>query len=77
MRTIDTIAEIGDDGTILVKAPKGIPKGRHHVRIVIGEKIEKTSEKKKFPDLAAFRESLGCMPYDGNSVVDLREEERA
>ena len=77
MRTIDTIVEIGDDGTILVKAPKDIPTGRRRVRIVIGEEIGKTSEKKEFPDLATFRESLGCAPYDGNSVVDLREEERA
>ena len=77
MRTIDTIAEIGDDGTILVKAPNDIPRGRRRVRIVIGEEIEKTSKTMKFPDLAAFRESLGCTPYDGNSVVDFREEERA
>jgi len=32
--------------------------------------------RRKLPDLAEFRASLGGKPYPGNSVVDMREEER-
>lgn len=31
----------------------------------------------ELPDLSEFRASLGAKPYPGNSVVDLREEERS
>jgi plasmid stability protein len=30
-----------------------------------------------FPNLAAFRESLGVAPHSGNTIVESREEERA
>jgi hypothetical protein len=33
--------------------------------------------KKSLPDLSEFRASLGPQPYPGNSVEDLREEERS
>ena len=36
-----------------------------------------TPEKRKLPDLSEFRAGLGAKTYPGNSVVDLREEERS
>jgi hypothetical protein len=33
--------------------------------------------KRKLPDLSEFRAKLGAKPYPGNSVVDLRKEERS
>ena len=33
--------------------------------------------KRKLPDLSEFRARLGAKTYPGNSVVDLRDEERS
>jgi hypothetical protein len=51
------------------------------MRVVIvidnsGSEARTAPAKRKLPDLSEFRASLGARPYPGNSVVDLREEER-
>ncbi|HEX7183842.1 MAG TPA: hypothetical protein VF756_18580 [Thermoanaerobaculia bacterium] len=80
MITIETVAEIAEDGTLTVRAPSSAPRGRRRVVIVIdnesGSELS-ASPKRKLPDLANFRAQLGGKPYPGNSVVDLREEERS
>ena len=80
MLTIETVAEIEEDGTLTAHAPASAPRGKRRVVIVIdnGEAGEQVTAKRlrKLPDLAEFRASLGGKPYPGNSAVDLREEER-
>jgi hypothetical protein len=76
MLTIETIAEITEDGTLTARAPAA-PRGRRRVVIVIDEESETQTEPRRLPDLTEFRERLGGKPYQGNSVVDLREEERS
>ena len=79
MLTVETVAEIGEDGTLTAHAPASTPRGKRRVVIVIddGEAGTRVVPKlRKLPDLAEFRASLGGKPYPGNSVVDLREEER-
>ena len=29
-----------------------------------------------FPDMAPFREALGAPPYPGNTILEMREDER-
>jgi len=79
MLTIETVAEIEEDGTLTARAPASAPRGRRRVVIVIddGEAgAQVIAPRRKLPDLAEFRASLGGKPYPGNSVVDMREEER-
>ncbi|HYU30920.1 MAG TPA: hypothetical protein VEW48_02055 [Thermoanaerobaculia bacterium] len=80
MLTIETVAEIKEDGTLTAHAPASAPRGKRHVVIVIedGEAgAQVFAKRRKLPDLAEFRASQGGTPYPGNSVVDLREEERS
>lgn len=81
MVTIETVAEIKEDGTLTARAPASAPRGKRRVVIVIdneeGGAPKATSERRKLPDLTEFRAGLGGKPYPGNSVVDLREEERS
>ena len=77
MVTIETLAEIEEDGTLKAQAPASAPRGKRRVVIVIetpGAPGE--SEKRRLPDLSDFRAQLDCRPYPGNSVVDMRAEER-
>jgi hypothetical protein len=80
MVTIETIATVLDDGTITAHAPGAVPRGRHRAVIVLEDvPFEKDTAKegrRGFPDMAAFRESLGVSPYPGNTVLEMREEER-
>lgn len=79
MVTIETVAEIQEDGTLTAHAPASAPRGKRRVVIVIenGEAGPRhPGERRKLPDLSEFRSRLG-KPYPGNSVVDLREEERS
>jgi hypothetical protein len=80
MVAIETIAEIDEDGTLTARAPASAPRGKMRVVIVIengGTEGQKEPAKRKLPDLAEFRARLGARTYPGNSVVDLREEERS
>jgi hypothetical protein len=81
MVTIETVAEIDENGTLTARAPASAPRGKRRVVIVIDNEDAGapvgTPGRRKLPDLAAFRAGLGGKPYPGNSVVDLREEERS
>jgi len=41
-----------------------------------GDSEQAAPAKRKLPDLSEFRAGLGAKTYPGNSVVDLRDEER-
>lgn len=76
MLTVDTLAEINEDGTLTAKTPAYGTKGKRHVVIVIDEAERDTSTApRRLPDLSDFRARLDCKPYPGNSVIDLRKEE--
>jgi hypothetical protein len=80
MLTIETVAEIEEDGTLTARAPASAPRGKRRVVIVIdnGEAgAQIAAQRRKLPDLSEFRAGLGGKPYPGNSVVDLRDEERS
>ncbi len=77
MLTIETIATIGPDGTLTAKAPPFVPRGAHRVVITLDEAALPEAHVQALPDLTAFRESLGCPTYPGNSVVECRKEERS
>ena len=77
MLTIETLAEIDDDGTLTARAPASAPRGKRHVVIVIDDvRPEEAAARRRLPDLTEFRASLAGRPYPGNSVVDMREQER-
>lgn len=77
MVTIETFAEIDEEGTLTARAPASAPRGKMRVVIVIDNGGSEAPAKQKLPDLSEFRAGLGAKPYPGNSVVDLREEERS
>ena len=77
MLTLETTAEIQEDGTLSARAPTSVPKGTRRVVIVIDDtEPDGQHPRRRLPDLKSFRASLGCRPYPGNSVVDMRDEER-
>jgi hypothetical protein len=76
MLTIETVATVTEEGTITAKVPGFVPQGEHRVVIVVDEApLRKTSA--RFPDMSAFRESLGVPRYPGNTIVEMREDERS
>jgi hypothetical protein len=80
MVTIETVAEIDEEGTLTARAPASAPRGKRRVVIVIdngGAAARAEPPRRKLPDLSEFRTGLGARLYPGNSVVDLREEERS
>ena len=80
MVTIKTIATVTEDGTITVKAPGFVSRGQHRAVLVLEEaRLEETliENRQGFPDLASFRKELGVSVYPGNTVVEMREEERS
>jgi hypothetical protein len=80
MVTIETVAEIDEEGTLTARVPASAPRGKMRVVIVIengGTEERKEPAKRQLPDLSEFRARLGAKTYPGNSVVDLREEERS
>ena len=77
MVTLETLAEIEEDGTLTAHAPASTPRGKRRVVIVVGDsEPSQGSPKRRLPDLSDFRAKLNCRPYPGNSVVDMRAEER-
>ncbi len=80
MLTLETMAEIQEDGTLSARAPASVPEGTRRVVIVIDDappaEAAERRPRRRLPDLTAFRASLGCRPYPGNSVVNMRDEER-
>jgi len=82
MVTIETIATVMEDGTITARAPGAVPRGQHRAVIVLDEvSLDRDSMGKEgrrgFPDMAPFREALGTPSYSGNTVLEMREEEKA
>jgi len=82
MVTIETIATVTKDGTITAKAPRAVPQGRHRAVIVLEDvPFEKDALKegtrRGFPNLASFRESLGIATHPGNTILEMREDERS
>ncbi len=81
MLTIETIATVTEDGTIMAKAPGSVPKGRHRAVIVLEDApVEGASDREarqKFPNMASFREGLGVPVHPGNTVLEMREDERS
>ena len=77
MLTLETVAEIQEDGTLSARVPASVPKGTRRAVIVIDD-VETADRipRRRLPDLTSFRASLGGRPYPGNSVVDMRDEER-
>ena len=76
MLTIQTVATVTEEGTITAKAPGYLRQGEHRVVIVVDESpLRETSS--RFPDMSAFRESLGSPRHPGNTVVEMREDERS
>jgi hypothetical protein len=77
MLTVETPADIAEDGALRATLPGHAPRGRHRAVIVIGEPAESS---RRMPELLAemgrLRGSLVCRPHPGNSVVDARAEER-
>jgi len=75
MVTIETVATVTAEGLITARAPGYLPQGEHRVVIVADESpVQKTSS--RFPNLAAFREGLGALRHPGNTVIEMREDER-
>ena len=78
MLTIQTIAIVDENGVITAQAPQAVPTGRHRAVIVLDEsEASRPGTGKPFPDLAGFRQSLGAPAYEGNTVLDLRDDERS
>jgi hypothetical protein len=81
MVTIETIATVTEGGTITAKAPTILPRGRHRAVIVLedapleGERL--AEERQGFPNMASFRKGLGVPVHPGNTVLEMREEERS
>ncbi|MDD5307648.1 MAG: hypothetical protein PHU25_10050 [Deltaproteobacteria bacterium] len=77
MVTIETIVEIAEDGMLVVKAPGHAPRGRRRIRIEIDDGAAAVPEKRPVPDFAGFRARLGAPVYPGNTILEMREEERS
>ncbi|HEY0512392.1 MAG TPA: hypothetical protein VGH73_10835 [Thermoanaerobaculia bacterium] len=76
MLTIETVAVVTEEGTITAKVPGYLPQGEHRVVIVMDESPLRESSS-RFPDMSAFRETLGAPRHAGNTVVEMREDERS
>lgn len=77
MVTIETIATIAADGTITAKAPASAPRGKHRAVIVLEDVPVERERSGGFPDMASFRQRLGVATHSGNTIVEMREEERS
>lgn len=76
MVTIETVATVTGEGTITAKAPGFLSQGEHRVVIVVDE-APLQREPLQFPNLASFREKLGAPRHPGNTIVEMREDERS
>jgi hypothetical protein len=75
MVTIETVATVTEEGTITAKVPGYLSQGEHRVVIVV-EEPTLPRVPSRFPDLASFRASLGAETYPGNTILEMREDER-
>ena len=59
MVTIETLAEIEEDGTLKARTPASTPRGKRRVVIVIGEpEPTEGTQKRRLPDLSVARHQL-------------------
>lgn len=77
MQTIETLATIEEDGRLTATIPQGLPRGRHRVVIVPEAEPEPLHSPKPWPEMKGFRERLGAPAHPGNTVLEMREEERS
>lgn len=76
MVTIETVATVTEDGTITARVPSSLAQGEHRVVIVVDDSPLQRA-RSRFPNLASFRESLGVATHPGNTIVEMREDERS
>lgn len=76
MLTIETVATIEEPGTLTARVPPSVVQGEHRVVIVIEEAVQRRERSPAFPDLASFRDGLGAPFHEGNTIVEMREQER-
>ena len=77
MKTIETVATVNDDGPARRPGPSVPGAGDAPCGRVIDEKrLPGRPQRTGLGDMAAFRESLGASTHPGNTVVEMREEER-
>ncbi len=77
MTSFKALAEVAEDGTLRLQAPSSVPAGRKRVVVVIEDNgVAEAGARRRLPDLAEFRARLEGRAYPGNSVVDMRDEER-
>lgn len=78
MVTIETIATVAEDGTITAKAPGFVARGKHKAVIVLEDAaVQPSGIHRGFPNMAAFRDRLGVPVHPGNTIVEMREDERS
>lgn len=73
MRIYDCTAEV-EGQKLVVKDPVEIPPGSHRILVMVEDRRE--GETQPFPDLADFHRRLAAPARVGNTVVEMREEER-
>lgn len=76
MQSIETIATVAEDGTIMARGPRSLPVGEHWAVIVLEEAPATPRSSRRLGDMAGFRERLGVPTYRGNTVVEMRDEKR-
>lgn len=77
MTSFEALAEVTEDGTLSVRAPASVPAGKKRVVVVIEDgQTAEVGARRRLPDLAEFRSRLEGRAYPGNSVIDMRDEER-
>jgi hypothetical protein len=76
MVTIETVATITEEGTMTAKVPGYLPQGEHRVVIVV-EEAPVAQSPGRFPDMSKFRKGLGAPVHTGNTVLEMREDERS
>lgn len=77
MKTLETTATVTEDRHLTARAPASWPHGEHRVVIVLDETPVLTPPTRRMPDMKAFRAKLGLSTCPGNSVVEMREEEKS
>ena len=68
MRTIETTATVGPDGTLTARVPSDVPPGRHRVVVVIEEEPAKAAQREPFDfpvdDVGPWPEGLSLRRED-------------
>ena len=75
MLTVDTVADIDEDGTVTVRTPARGSAGKRRVVLVMDEDPRQltASASASLPDLSDFRTQLQGKSYPGSSAADFRD----